>query len=44
MEFEEVYIFQEPSLCVCCGQPVPEGRQICWCCEQILYKDVREAS
>lgn len=19
--------------CVCCGKPVPEGRQVCWNCE-----------
>lgn len=19
--------------CVCCGEPVPEGRQVCWQCE-----------
>ena len=21
------------DICVCCGKPVPEGRQICWECE-----------
>ncbi len=21
------------STCVCCGAPVPEGRQVCWACE-----------
>lgn len=20
--------------CVCCGAPVPEGRQVCWICEK----------
>ena len=20
--------------CICCGEPVPEGRQICWKCEK----------
>ena len=19
--------------CVCCGNPIPEGRQVCWTCE-----------
>ena len=19
--------------CICCGEPIPEGRQICWKCE-----------
>lgn len=22
-----------PDNCVCCGEPVPEGRLICWKCE-----------
>ena len=22
-----------PDLCVCCGEPVPEGRMICYACE-----------
>ena len=21
------------SFCVCCGEPVPEGRMVCWGCE-----------
>ena len=21
------------DICVCCGEPVPEGRMICWNCE-----------
>lgn len=21
------------DICVCCGEPVPEGRMICWRCE-----------
>lgn len=24
--------------CVCCGEPIPEGRQICWKCEQSALK------
>ena len=22
------------DFCVCCGAPVPEGRQVCWICER----------
>lgn len=22
------------AICVCCGAPVPEGRQVCWECEK----------
>ncbi len=22
-----------PDICVCCGNPIPEGRQVCWICE-----------
>lgn len=22
-----------PDQCVCCGRPVPEGRMVCFCCE-----------
>jgi predicted nucleic acid-binding Zn ribbon protein len=21
------------NTCVCCGVPIPEGRQVCWNCE-----------
>lgn len=21
------------DICVCCGEPIPEGRMICWTCE-----------
>ena len=24
--------------CVCCGELIPEGRQICWKCEQAVLK------
>ena len=24
------------SICVCCGEPVPEGRMVCWGCEHGL--------
>lgn len=27
---KEVY----PDICVCCGDTVPEGMQICWSCER----------
>lgn len=23
--------------CVCCGEIIPEGRQVCWNCEQGVY-------
>ena len=28
--------------CVCCGAPVPEGRQVCWQCEHGLTLDKRK--
>lgn len=28
-----------PDICVCCGRPVPEGRMICWSCENEFYED-----
>lgn len=28
-----------PDICVCCGAPVPEGRQICWQCEHQDFED-----
>lgn len=28
--------------CVCCGQPVPEGRMICWICENVEVRKVNE--
>lgn len=27
------------DICVCCGAPVPEGRQICWECENKPIKE-----
>lgn len=24
--------------CVCCGEQIPEGRQVCWQCEQAVLK------
>lgn len=21
------------NTCVCCGEPIPEGRMVCWICE-----------
>lgn len=24
--------------CVCCGESIPEGRQVCWKCEQAALK------
>ncbi len=29
MKTEETY----PDLCICCGEPVPEGRMVCHACE-----------
>ena len=26
--------YQINDVCVCCGAPVPEGRQVCWECER----------
>ena len=34
------------SICIACGEPIPEGRQVCWKCEHavndriLLRKDV----
>lgn len=25
--------------CVCCGEPVPEGRMVCWMCEHQFDKE-----
>lgn len=22
-----------PDMCICCGEPIPEGRMICYACE-----------
>ncbi len=27
------------DVCVCCGTPVPEGRQVCWDCEHGVVID-----
>ena len=27
------------DICVCCGEPVPEGRMICWKCEHQYDKN-----
>ena len=29
--------YQMKESCICCGRQVPEGRQICWCCEEDIY-------
>lgn len=29
---ETYYVIDD--MCVCCGAPVPEGRQVCWECEK----------
>lgn len=29
---ETYYVIND--ICVCCGAPVPEGRQVCWECEK----------
>ena len=31
------------DICVCCGEPVPEGRTICWKCEH-QYDEVSGSS
>lgn len=28
--------------CVCCGEIIPEGRQICWKCERKGIKEDKE--
>lgn len=36
-----------PDICVCCGRVVPEGTQICWCCEhhsQDIHANVRRSN
>ncbi|MCD8324466.1 MAG: sugar transferase [Clostridiales bacterium] len=39
----QVNISRIPTdICVCCGAPVPEGRQICWACEHKFDQDEME--
>lgn len=26
------------DLCVCCGMPIPEGKHVCWTCENKLWR------
>lgn len=35
-------VMQMVDTCVCCGAPVPEGRQICWICEHTDYPTADE--
>lgn len=35
-------VMQMVDACVCCGAPVPEGRQICWICEHTDYAKADE--
>ena len=35
-------VMQMVDTCVCCGAPVPEGRQICWICEHADYAKADE--
>lgn len=35
-EIMENMIACSEETCVCCGRPIPEGRQICWQCEHEL--------
>lgn len=35
-------VMQMVDTCVCCGAPVPEGRQICWICEHTDYAKADE--
>lgn len=35
-------VMQMVDACVCCGAPVPEGRQICWVCEHTTYPTADE--
>lgn len=30
------------NTCVMCGADIPEGRQVCYTCENRVYSDVRE--
>ncbi len=30
---KKIRIVYPEDICVCCGAPVPEGRQVCWACE-----------
>lgn len=36
-----------PDMCVCCGSPVPEGRMVCFACEdediKIVPKERKES-
>lgn len=27
------------NTCVCCGEVIPEGRMVCWKCEQKAYRE-----
>lgn len=31
---EELHTLIGVDTCICCGKPVPEGRQVCWKCEK----------
>lgn len=33
--------FAGMNTCVCCGAPVPEGRMVCWACENGFTPDKR---
>lgn len=38
-----ITLIKIPSLCVCCGLPIEEDRQICKLCEEILkVKEIEE--
>ena len=32
------------DVCICCGMPVPEGRQVCWDCEHGTAVMINNAS
>jgi predicted amidophosphoribosyltransferase len=36
---EQIAAADEETTCICCGQPIPEGRQICLICEREASKE-----
>lgn len=33
---EVVHVGQSENVCVVCGEPVPEGREVCYICEHTV--------
>lgn len=33
---------ENDNICICCGEPIPEGRQICPHCEKMFTIDIED--